>query len=280
MNSRLLVFVPMYNCAQQITRVIRRITGPVLAYIDEVVVIDNGSSDGSVASAAAAITTLPIPARILRNDGNYNLGGSHKVAFDLAVAEGFDYVLVLHGDDQADIADALPELAAGHHRDLDCLLGSRFSRGSRREGYSRFRTCGNLVFNALFSAVTGRWVADLGSGLNIFSVAWLRDRFYIGLADDLTFNNHLLLAMVARHARIAYFPISWREEDQMSNVRLFRQARRTLGIVLGYAVLRERYLQRLHATRPADGYTSTTAFRNDPARLMTRDHTAHLVGSP
>lgn len=261
-----MVFIPMYNCSQQIARVIKRIRGPVLEHVDEVVVIDNGSRDASVGVAAQALAGLPVPARILRNDGNYNLGGSHKVAFDLAVAEGFDHVLVLHGDDQADIADAVPELARGRHRDLDCLLGSRFSRGARRAGYSHLRTAGNLAFNALFSAVTGRWITDLGSGLNIFSVAWLRDGFYSGLADDLTFNNHLLLAMVARHARMAFFPISWRETDQVSNVRLLRQGCRTLGIALGYALLRGRYLRPYRGGRPADCYTSTTLFRHDPVR--------------
>lgn len=277
MKPRLLVFVPMYNCARQISRVIGQISGPLLTHVEEVVVIDNGSCDRSTAAAAHALAQLPIPARILRNDDNYNLGGSHKVAFDLAIAEGFDHVVVLHGDDQAQLADLLPELDAGRHLELDCLLGSRFSRGSRREGYSRLRTVGNMVFNTLFSVVTGRWIADLGSGLNLFSVAWLRDRFYAGLADDLTFNNHLLLAMVARRARIAYFPISWRESDQVSNVRLLRQALRTMGILLGYAVLRQRYLARHHAERSINGYTSTTIFCHDPVRLVARASRARLM---
>ena len=43
--------------------------------------------------------------KVVRNRENYNLGGSHKVAFDYAVAQGFTHVIVLHGDDQADIAD-------------------------------------------------------------------------------------------------------------------------------------------------------------------------------
>jgi glycosyltransferase involved in cell wall biosynthesis len=271
----MLAFVPMYNCERQVPRVLARISGPVLDHVDEVVVIDNGSADGSVAAAAAALARLTIPGRVLRNDGNYNLGGSHKVAFDLALAEGFDHVLVLHGDDQANIADALPALDAGRHRELDCLLGSRFSRGSRRQGYSTLRTLGNLAFNALFSLVTGRWIADLGSGLNVFSTAWLHDRFYTGLADDLTFNNHLLLAMVQRRARFAFFPISWREEDQVSNVRLLRQGRRTLGIALGYGLMRGSYLWRHHAGRDADGYASTAVFQHVP-----RHGAAVLAGCP
>lgn len=263
--SRTLVFVPMYNCERQIARVLDRIGPETARHLDHVLIVDNGSRDGSIAAAIAALSRLPLPGTVLRNDDNYNLGGSHKVAFTYAITHGFDHIVVLHGDDQADINDAIPLLSARRHLAVDALLGSRFSTGARREGYSRFRIFGNLVFNGLFSLVTGRWLTDLGSGLNILAVAPLQDRFWIGLADDLTFNNHLLLALVNRRAIFKFFPISWREEDQVSNVRLFRQARRTLGIVLGYGIFRGRYLWRQHALRGPDGYTATVVHDQNPA---------------
>jgi glycosyltransferase involved in cell wall biosynthesis len=259
MTDRILCFIPMYNCERQIPRVLGRIDARAAALLAEVIVVDNGSRDGSVAAAQAALARLAVPGTVLRNDANYNLGGSHKVAFDYALDHGFTHVLVLHGDDQADIADAVPWLESGAHRQLDCLLGSRFGRGARLIGYSRFRTLGNHVFNLIFSLAAGRWLTDLGSGLNLFATGWMQDRFYRSLNDDLTFNNHLLLAICHRRARFRFAPISWREEDQVSNVKLFRQARKTLGIALGYLFLRGRYLARAHATRPADGYTAKPA---------------------
>ena len=262
--SGILLFVPMYNCERQIPRVLAHLDAAAAAAFGHVLVVDNGSRDGSVAAATAALAHLTIPWTVLRNDANYNLGGSHKVAFAFALERGFEHLVVLHGDDQADVGDVMPLLAAGRHRDLDCLLGSRFSRGSRRVGYSRFRTFGNLVFNGIFSLAAGRLLVDLGSGLNVFAVRWLADRFWTGLADDLTFNNHLLLAMVDRRARIAFFPISWRDEDQVSNVRLFRQARRTLGIACGYGLLRGRYLWRKHTQRGPTEYTGTVVARGEP----------------
>ena len=270
MSLRILLFIPMYNCERQIVRVLGRIDSKAAELISQVLVVDNGSCDGSIAAAAAALDRLPVPGLVLRNDHNYNLGGSHKVAFAHAIAGGFDHVVVLHGDDQADIGDVVPLLSAGRHREVDCLLGSRFSRGSRRTGYSWFRSGGNLVFNSLFSLAAGRLLVDLGSGLNVFAVEWLRPRFWAGLADDLTFNNHLLLAMIQRRAQFAFFPISWRDEDQISNVRLFRQAWRTLEIVVGYGLLRGRYLWRRHALRPADDYTATEVHRSDGMVVASR----------
>jgi hypothetical protein len=49
------------------------------------------------------------------------------------------------------------------------------------------------------------------------------------LPDDLYFNPYLLTAMVERGLRIRFFPISWREDDQVSNVHMASQALKTLN---------------------------------------------------
>ncbi len=268
---RILVFVPMYQCESRIARVLVRIREHLADRIHEVLVVDNGSSDGSRAAASAALAGLGIPGTLLRNDRNVSLGGSHKVAFAYAIVGRFDWVVVVHGDDQADPADLVPLLAAGGlHPGIDALLGSRFGRGSRRSGYGWHRTCGNLVFNALFSVVSCRQVADLGSGLNAFRVAWLRDATWLELADDLTFNIHLLLLLVQRRARFRFFPISWREDGQVSNVRLLRQAWKTVGIAWGYAWGREAYLARSHAGRGDRAYVSCVCSENRQKRASLR----------
>jgi glycosyltransferase involved in cell wall biosynthesis len=256
--DRILVFIPMYNCERQIPRVLARFGEDVQRLFTEIIVVDNGSRDGSVEAAATALAKLShLPGKVLVNDDNYNLGGSHKVAFDYARAHGFDYVVVLHGDDQADINDLVPLLNSGGHRGMDSLLGSRFMRGSRLHGYSRFRTLGNHVFNLAFSAASRRRVHDLGSGLNLYAVRYLEPRFYLGFPDTLTFNIHLLLAGIHRRSRFDFFPLSWREEDQVSNVRMVRQSLQTGRIALEYAKSPAAFLEKDWSSRPGRPYTST-----------------------
>jgi dolichol-phosphate mannosyltransferase len=261
-NARILVFVPMYQCREQVVRVLARLDARYAGLIAEIAVIDNGSRDGGREAAAAALAQLNIPARLWANRANYHLGGSHKVAFDLALREGFTHVLVLHGDDQADPDDLLPHLRSATAQGWDCFLGSRFSLGSRRQGYSRLRTFGNFFYNGLFCLATRRWLVDLGSGLNLFRLGWLRDRGYHLLADDLTFNYFLVLLMCARRARFRFFPISWREEDQVSNVRLVRQAAKTLGMLASWCSAGPRWLRRPHGRFPPGSYRADVLFAN------------------
>jgi glycosyltransferase involved in cell wall biosynthesis len=265
-KPRILVFIPAYRCAAQISRVLQQFDDRVQSWVETVIVVDNRSPDSTLEAAIRQGSETFVQSEFIawRNDDNYGLGGSHKAAMRYAVENGYDYIVVLHGDDQADIHDLIPELEAGKHLDVDCLLGARFMTGSRLQGYSFFRTFGNRVYNALFSLVAVRKIYDLGSGLNLYRVSSLRDFYYKGLPDDLTFNYVMLLASYHRKQKVRFFPIGWREEDQISNVRLFRQAFKVLGLLSGYFFKRGAFLGEEMRAKPFDSYSGEIQHRQGP----------------
>lgn len=240
--DRILIFIPMYNCEKQIPRVLHRIAalGEAQRLFSQVLVVDNRSTDGSLHAAGEAAGALAIPVTVVQNCENYSLGGSHKVAFEYALKNGFDAVVVLHGDDQGDLADLVPYLQNGTAQRFDSFLGSRFAKGARLVNYSGFRIFGNHVFNAIFSVCTGRRITDLGAGLNYYRTDYLRSEFYLPFPNDLTFNVYLLLYGVYCRSRFAFFPLSWREEDQVSNAKLAAQTRRMLRLLGQYLFRRRR----------------------------------------
>jgi len=138
----------------------------------------------------------------------------------IAAAHGYEHLVVLHGDDQGAIADLLPILNDGTYKKYDCCLGSRFMKGSKTGGYSALRTWGNYGFNWLFSLVARKKITDLGSGLNLYAVEPLKNEYYKKFPDTLYFNDCMILALCQMKQRVLFFPISWREEDQVSNNKL------------------------------------------------------------
>lgn len=237
MIDRILLFIPAYNCEKQITRVLSQLDWEVMSYIEEVIVVNNRSTDGTEEAVIGFMENHPdMPIKLLRNHDNYGLGGSHKVAFNYAVKNGFDYVIVLHGDDQGSIEDFIPVLQKRYYEKHDCILGARFMRGSRLEGYSTFRTFGNIVYNFLFAAVLRKRIYDLGAGLNMYSVEMLKSGYYEKFGDNLMFNCHMLYATRYYRQDIRFFPISWREDDQVSNVRMLSQSVKTLKSLFKFMV--------------------------------------------
>lgn len=258
MKEKILLFIPMYNCEKQIVRVLDQLKGEIQEYLSEVILINNRSTDRGEEVAIEKIKSIDFPftIKVLRNDNNYGLGGSHKVAFNYAIKNNFDYCICLHGDDQGNISDLLPVLREGKHHTLDCCLGGRFFPDSKLVGYSKFRTFGNRVFNIIFSVSVGKRIYDLGAGLNLYSVASLKSYYYLKFPDNLTFNCYMLFALSAYQQTYCFFPITWREEDQISNVKMTKQAWQTLKMALGYFFGRQKFLDREARESVFEDYTS------------------------
>lgn len=222
-KRRILIAIPAYRCEKQIVRTLDEIDENLANRVEEIAVIDNGSPDDTVQAVLdykknGRLKNL----HVYQNVENYNLGGTHKVAFLKGEQMGCTHVVILHGDNQAksdEVTNLLDYTLT--HPETQTVLGSRFSKGSRLHGYDKKRILGNKVLNAFYSLMTFRKCNDLGSGLNVFALKDLDKRTYLEFADKLTFNFELLLDLIERKVNFAYFPITWREEDQVSNARNF-----------------------------------------------------------
>ncbi len=245
MQERILLFIPMYNCEKQIVRVFNQLTPDICQYLSEVIVVNNRSTDNGERMVLEHLrqNKITIPVKVLRNRQNYGLGGSHKVAFRYAINHGFDYVIVMHGDDQGRLADFIPLLKKHHYKEYDCCLGARFMRGSRLQGYSKVRILGNYGFNLLFSAIARKRIYDLGSGLNLYKVETLKSGYFMKYPDTLYFNDCMILASCYYGHKILFCPISWREEDQISNNRIFNFACSLLKMLGNYICRRKTFME-------------------------------------
>lgn len=252
----------MYNCEKQIVRVLGQMTPEVGQYITEWIIVNNRSTDKGEQVVMNYVEThdMPVTVSILRNDENYGLGGSHKVAFDYAKKNGFDYVIVLHGDDQGDISNILPYLKNKEYENYDCFLGARFMKGSQLQGYSKFRTFGNRVYDLLFSIGCGKMIYDLGSGLNMYKTTVLEDGFYLKYKDNLIFNYCMIMGSTYYKHKIKFFPIIWREDDQISNVKMVNQAVTVLKLLGSYTINKKKFVEAEHRDRIIGKYSAQVIY--------------------
>lgn len=214
--------IPTFNCSQQINRTLERVL-MCSDLFSEIWIIDNQSTDETTTSVLRFITsTKDIRFKLFQNSENVSLGGTLKNAFKMAELGAFTHIAVVHGDDQAEPSDLRLPVSLLRSGDKEgSFFGSRFSRRSRLVGYRTERIIGNLMLNSVYSAVTFRKLTDLGSGLNLYDVDQLRKIQYSQMSNAMSFNYELLLGFIGSKQVFEFFPISWREEDQLTNARNF-----------------------------------------------------------
>ena len=233
MNNKLLVAVPFYNCEHQITRVLDNLV-EFRSHIDfDVIFINNRSTDDGLKNLENRILMLNFQkCKVFNNHDNYGLGGSQKIAFEYANISGYHSLIILHGDNQANVLDILPFLPLSGN--YDCMLGARFMMGSALIGYSKTRILVNRVLNLFFSIISRCSIYDLGSGLNFYNLSKIDIKKLLCLPNDLTFNYSLILHQILLGQKIFFFPISWTETDQISNVKVVSQMIKVIKIAMGY----------------------------------------------
>ena len=263
-NNRILLFIPMYNCEKQIVRVLNQLTSTeIQSCISEVLVVNNRSTDNGEEAVINYCEEhrLP-PIKLLRNDQNYGLGGSHKVAFNYAIENHFDYVIILHGDDQGNIQDIMPLLQSREFENYDCCLGARFMKGAKLSEYSKPRIFGNYIFNLLFSLTVHSSIKDLGSGLNLYKVSTLSSKYFMQYPDTLYFNDLMILASCFYKHKMLFFPISWREEDQVSNNKLISFSISLMKMLFHYIKDPKQYLNQDMRNKKIENYSAQIVWSN------------------
>jgi glycosyltransferase involved in cell wall biosynthesis len=154
------VIIPCLNEEQGIEQVLRRMPD----FVDEVIVVDNGSTDRT------SLVATMLGAQVIREDVR-GYGRSYKRGF--ACATG-DLIVTLDGDHSYPV-DALSYLLeAFRHHEVDFLNASRFPVRDRH-AMSLKHHFGNLALSLAMSILYFRWVRDSQSGMWVFRRSILKD---------------------------------------------------------------------------------------------------------
>ena len=150
-----IAIVPAFNEEESVPAVI----GEIRAFDPdfEVVVVDDGSTDGTTAAAAA------LGAHVVRLPFNLGIGGAVQTGFRYAFEHGFQLAVRVDGDGQHDPSQLGVLLGPILADEADIVVGSRFaSDGGYRS--SRSRRIGISILAKTLSMIVGRRVTDPTSG--------------------------------------------------------------------------------------------------------------------
>jgi len=209
-----LILVPTYNERQNLPLIV----SAILAHNEtRVLVIDDGSPDGTGAVADKLASEHPGRVSVMHRTGARGLGRSYLDGFRVAIASDAELVCQMDADLSHD-PRFLPSMIAAARSGADLVLGSRYIAGGGVENWPFYRRMLSGFANTYIRSVTGLGVRDCTTGFR----CWRRQALAaIPLAaitsDGYSFLVEVTFQAAAAGLRIAEVPIVFVERRQGSS---------------------------------------------------------------
>ena len=126
MSDRKIVIIPTYNEKENIERIIRKVFSLDGGY--EILIIDDGSPDGTAAIVKSLQKEFPDRLNIIERAGKLGLGTAYITGFKWALSQGYDYIFEMDADFSHD-PDDLPRLLEACKDGEGVAIGSRYCDG-------------------------------------------------------------------------------------------------------------------------------------------------------
>jgi len=207
--------MPAYNAETTLERTLRDIPP---GSVDEVILVDDASSDGTVELARRLGIT------VIEHEKNQGYGANQKTCYRAAMERGADIVVMIHPDYQYD-ATLIPPivnlLAADH---CDVLLGNRIRsrREALRGGMPVYKYLANRGLTIVENLWSGENLGEWHSGLRAYKREVLETLPWEGNSDDFVFDSQFLVQCAHFGFRIGDLPTPVRYMKEASSINFAR----------------------------------------------------------
>jgi glycosyltransferase involved in cell wall biosynthesis len=225
LNGRMiLVVLPAYNAEKTLEQTYMEIP---LDIVDEVLMVDDYSADGTVSLAKK------LGIKTFLHDRNYGYGRNQKTCYQEALRHKADIIVMVHPDYQytPKLITAMASMIAFDVYDV--VLGSRIiGGGALKGGMPAYKYIANRFLTAVENLFLGSKLSEFHTGYRAFSRTVLEHIPFQINSDDFVFDNEMLSQVTYFGYRIGEVSCPTRYFEEASSIN-FKDS-----IVYGLGVLR------------------------------------------
>ena len=250
MERRVAIFIPAFNAASTVAKVLDRIPANLRGQMAEIFVVDNASTDNTSMVVVDYRSKNGLHnLEVIRNPENFGYGGSQKVAYRRCIDKGYDCVAMLHGD--AQYAPELLEtlIAPVLEGRADMVFGSRISGHPLKGGMPIIRFLGNRALTALQNFFLGTSLSEFHSGYRIFSVHALAKIPFEKFSSDYHFDTEMIILFADQKLRIVEMPIPTHYGDEKNYVNIWDYGMKVVVTTVTYFLHKRGYRRSLNWAR-------------------------------
>src|SRR5438552_7885706 len=182
--------MPAYNAAKTLEQTYRDVP---LDVVDEIVLVDDGSSDATVAKARELGLTTFV------HKVNLGYGRNQKTCYREALRRNADIVVMVHPDYQYSPKLIVAMAGMIAYREYDVVLASRIlGKGALKGGMPLYKYVSNRFLTAFQNILLRQKLSEYHTGFRAFSGEVLANLPLEENTDDFVFDNEML-------AQVSYF---------------------------------------------------------------------------
>lgn len=224
LGLKVVVVMPAYNAEETLEQTYREIP---LDIVDEVIIVDDASRDGTVEKARQAGIR-----HVIVHDSNRGYGGNQKTCYREALSLGADIVVMVHPDYQYTpklIHSMVYLIANGVY---PVVLGSRIlGNGALKGGMPYYKFFANRVLTLIQNVLLGAKLSEFHTGYRAFSRQVLETINFDANSDDFVFDNEMLSQILFAGFEIAEITCPTRYFDEASSINFGRSVRYGFGVL-------------------------------------------------
>ena len=223
-SKKVAVVLPAYNASQTLELTYNDLPQ---AWVDEVILVDDGSRDDTVAIAKQ----LGIQ-HIIQHTQNKGYGANQKSCYTKALALGADIIVMLHPDYQY-TPRLIPAMVTLIDQGLyDVVLGSRIlGKGALQGGMPLYKYVANRVLTWVQNIMLNEKLSEYHTGYRAFSRQVLQSINFKANSDDFVFDNEMLSQIIYKKLRIAEIACPTKYFKEASSISFWSSIKYGLGVV-------------------------------------------------
>lgn len=232
------IVVPAYNAEKKILSVLERIPREVWDRSVSVVIVNDGSTDGTRGKIEEIRSRWGERISIIDKPRNEGYARAQKDGFTAALKCGAEIVILLHSDCQY-APEMLPELLKPLDEErADIVQGSRMlnRRAALRGGMPFYKFLANVALSSLENLVYRLDFAEYHSGYMLYSRKALETIPFLKLSDTFHFDGEMLFVGAKKGLRVKELAIPTQYADEESHLKPIQYGFQVLGIMMKYLV--------------------------------------------
>lgn len=202
-QQKVIVIAPCYNEEQKIGQVVARIQAMNQKVVDEILIVDDGSTDNSVAVVKKLGASVISLGKVL------GVGAALRAGFEYAQKNNFDIIVVMAGNNKDEPNEIPLLLAKIVNENCDFVQGSRFLKKANFGSMPYYRRIATRLHPILFSLVTGKKVTESTNGFRAFRTKLLNDQrinLYQEWLNEYELEPYLYYKVIENQYRTAEVP--------------------------------------------------------------------------